>query len=524
MAIEQKMTPKHVSPQGVAEASQLAERKLQDEIKKNPKNIQALSMLAGLHMQKNEIFPAIQLLQRAIQLAPSSSLLNDLGVAYRKIGRPELALPVLQKAIALDGKNGNALYNYAGVLNNLGELEPALEYFRRAGETSVSLQAPAIAAAATIKEKMGRVDEAFADVMTLVKQGNKSPAVLRSLGNILQQHTKFCEYLDLGISLLVSALEEKTISSYEVNSYYFLLGNLYQKKKDFESAFISFEKGHQHSNRNYNEDFEAAVVEGIYQNWSAVEATTIAVNSPARQKLIFIVGMPRSGSTLVEQILSVFPESVALGECNFFTSSLAEYFRKIPGDPATKGNRPLSPEETQSIRSLYMQRAFQTRRPAAVITDKTLHNTLHVGQILQAFPNAKIIWTRRDPRDACLSCYTFDFAGSQSYRHDLRTLARYHNRIEKLMRFWQERYPQSVYAASYEEMIRKPAEKIRELVDFCDIPWSDDYLYFHQAKRTITTASYNQVTQPIYTSAIGRWKDYEKQLAPLLEELDLSPR
>ena len=90
------------------------------------------------------------------------------------------------------------------------------------------------------------------------------------------------------------------------------------------------------------------------------------------------------------------------------------------------------------------------------------------------------------------------------------------------MQFWQERYPRSVYAVDYEEMIRNPAENIRALIDFCGLPWSDDYLNFHQVKRTITTASYNQVTQPIYSSAVGRWKNYEKHLGPLLDELDLA--
>lgn len=524
MATQQKMTLKQVSQLVTDGDLQLAERILYEEIKRAPQNIHALLMTADLHMQKNEIFSVIPLMQRAIQIAPSSTLLNNLGAAYRKIGRPDLALSVLKKAIALDGNNGDALFNYGALLNSIGELEEALEYFCLAGEKNESLKASTIAAGATVKEKMGRVAEAFSDIMTLVKQGNKDPSVPRALGNILQQHSEFGEHIDLGIALITAALEEKTISPYEVNSFYYLLGHLYQKKKDYDSAFTSFEKGHEHSNRSYNEDFEIAVSDRICQSWSTVEESALAVNSPAKQKLYFIVGMPRSGSTLVEQILAVYPSSVSLDESNYFSTALADFFANTPEDPATSGGRPLVPEEAKCIRSLYMQQAFHSRRPTDVVTDKTLYNTIHVGQILQVFPNAKIIWTRRDPRDACLSCYTFDFAGSHAYRHDLRTLARYHNRIEKLMQFWQERYPGSVYPVCYEEMIRNPEESIRGLIDFCDLPWSDDYLRFHQVKRKVTTASYNQVTQPIYTSALGRWKVYEKQLAPLLKELNLTNR
>lgn len=498
------------------------ERALLAEIQKNPNNASALYLLAGTFMQKNEVLAAIPLLQRAVQIAPSSPRLNDLGVAYRKIGRPDLAFPVLKKAIEFDGNNGNALYNYAGVLNALGELQQALDFFHRAGEISTQLHSPAIAAAATVKEKLGRVDEAFTDVLTLVQQGDHSPALIRSLGNILQQHNHFKEYLDLGISLMLKVIGSQSISAYEVNSYYFLLGNLYQKKKDFKSAFQAFQEGHRHSSRSYNEEAERTTIDHIYQTWSVSPTAEIVSNRPAKQRMLFIVGMPRSGSTLAEQILSVCSESVSVGESDYFGSSLAELFHKIQTDPALRGGRPLLAEECEAIRSLYMRRAFYTRRPSAVIIDKTLYNTLHVGQILQVFPNAKIIWTRRDARDACLSCYTFDFAGSHPYRHDLRTLARYHKRIEKLMEFWRRRYPESVYAADYEEMIRNPAEKIQALVEFCGLPWSEEYLDFHQVKRTVTTASYNQVTQPIYASAVGRWKDYADDLLPLLEELNSS--
>lgn len=521
MAKEQKKTLRPAPLAAAAGDSRIAERKLVEEIKRHPENVNALYRLADLHLQRNEISPAIQLLQRAVQLAPSSPLFNELGIAYRKIGRPDLALPVLKQAVVLDGNNGIALFNYGVVLNNFGESEKALEYIQLAGEKSTELRASAIAASATIKEGMGRVDEAFVDIMALIKAGHKDPVVLQALGEILQQHVKFSEHIDLAIDLLRAALEEKTISPMQANTFYFLLGSLYQKKKDYDSAFIFFEKGHRHTNSRYNEDFEIAVVDQIRQSWSAAKAATMDVNTPVKQKLFFIVGMPRSGSTLVEQILAVYPESAPLGESMFFSSALAEMFAKSRNDPATSGGRPLSADEAKNIRSLYMQRAFRSRRPAAVVTDKTLSNWMYVGQILQAFPNAKILWTRRDPRDTCLSCYTFDFAGDHPYLHDLRTLARYHNRVQTMMQFWQERYPENVYAVNYEEMIRNPEKGIRELIDFCDLPWSDDYLRFHQVKRKITTASYNQVTQPIYTSASGRWKAYEKHLAPLLEELDL---
>lgn len=506
---------------GAAGNLQAVEDNLRQVIQKNPKNINALSQLASLYAQRNDLVSALPLLQRAAQLAPSSLRFNELGVAYHKVGRPDLALAVLEKAVALDRNNGAALFNYGGQLKIVGETERAFELFRLAAEKDERLKIPAIAACATLKEELGQVDEAFADIMTLIEQGHKDPALLSSLGRILHQHAKFSEHLDWAIALLVAALEQQSVRPHEANSYYFLLGTLYQKKKKYDLAFRAFEQGHRLSNYRYDEAFELGVLDQIISSWSMADPKKLAVNSPAKQALFFVVGMPRSGSTLVEQILSVHPESTSLGESDYFSKVLGSYFEREPGHAATYGSCPLAAEEAAAMRSLFMQRAFQTRRPTQIVTDKTLTNTMHVGQILQVFPHAKILWTRRDPRDACLSCYTFDFSGSLAYRHDLRSLARYHNKTEALMHFWQERYPASVYAVDYEELIRNPEAKIRELIAFCDLPWSDDYLRFHQVKRTVTSASYNQVTQPIYSSAIGRWKNYEKHLGPLLAELEL---
>lgn len=512
-----------MSQGGAQGGGHLSESKLLEALKKNPKNLQALSALADLYMQQNNLYAALPLLQRAVQIAPSSARLNILGAVYYKLGKHDLAHPLLEKAIALDGNNGSALFNYAMLLDTLGKTEKALEFLSLAGEKVARLRIPAIATSATFKERMGRVDEAFADILSLVEQGHRTSPVLRAFGKILNEQTKFSAHIDAGISLLEGALEEKLIEPHEINSFYFLLGGLYQKKKNYDAAFHCFEQGHQYSNRIYHEETEVAAFIRVCQAW---EETTAALpqNDPSRQQFFFIVGMPRSGSTLVEQILAVHSGATSVGESSYFTRAIVELFKSIREPHSSSGGRPLSADEVITIRSLYMQQAFKSHRPAAVITDKTLSNTYHVGQILQVFPNAKIIWTRRDPRDACLSCYTFDFAGPHAYRHDLKTLARYHNRTEALMRFWHERYPENVYALDYEEMIGHPEESIRKLIDFCGLPWSDDYLNFHQVKRNVSTASYNQVTQPIYNSAVGRWKVYEKHLNPLLEELDLQGR
>ena len=223
--------------------------------------------------------------------------------------------------------------------------------------------------------------------------------------------------------------------------------------------------------------------------------------------------MPRSGSTLVEQILDSHPDVASLGECNCFAQSLEAVDKKI-------SSAPLSEEQVVEVARQYYTYCREQHPKAKVFTDKTLSNYFYLGQISQVFPEAKIIHCWRNPLDTCLSSYFHDFAGRYEFTNDLATLGKYFQVYHELMGHWQEVLGDRVYKLIYEDMIDAPKSVIKELLGFCSLKFNRSCLKFYKNKRVVNTSSYYQVRKPIYRSAVNRSQAYQQYLEPLICELN----
>ena len=237
---------------------------------------------------------------------------------------------------------------------------------------------------------------------------------------------------------------------------------------------------------------------------------------------IFIVGMPRSGSTLVEQILASHPQVHAAGE-------LTNLFRVVETVSDSAGRpipfpRCVSALDADGFRrlgqaylaSLPLIAAGKTR-----ITDKMLGNFLDVGLIHLMLPNARIIHMMRDPVDTCVSCFSKRFSTGQAFSYDLAELGAFYRCYHELMAHWRSVLPAgALLDVSYEDVVDNLEEQARRLIDYCGLPWDDRCLSFHENRRHVTTASNVQVRRPLYRSSVARWRRYEAYLQPLLAELD----
>jgi tetratricopeptide (TPR) repeat protein len=235
---------------------------------------------------------------------------------------------------------------------------------------------------------------------------------------------------------------------------------------------------------------------------------------------VFIVGMPRSGTTLVEQILSRHPSVFAAGELTK-GGQLAE---ELPIRLGTAEGYPrcldrLDQPTAQSIAEDVRQRLARRGGPAARVTDKGPLNYLHLGLLATLFPRARVIHCRRDPRDVCVSCYFQYFQDEADFTWDLSDLGRYYRAYERLMEHWRRVLPAQPLDVVYEELVTDPEPVIRRLVAFCGLPWDDRCLASHESRRPVQTLSKLQVRRPIYTTSVGRWRRFEKHLGPLLEAL-----
>jgi hypothetical protein len=235
---------------------------------------------------------------------------------------------------------------------------------------------------------------------------------------------------------------------------------------------------------------------------------------------LFILGMPRSGTTLVEQILASHSEVFGAGELRTFERSVGG-LDGPDGAPASfpEGVASLSAEQFRRLGAIYVE-GVAPMASAQRITDKMPLNFLFIGLIHLALPNARIIHTRRDPVDTCLSCFSTLFTGEHRVAYELGELGRYYRAYERLMAHWRGVLPMGVMLeVTYEDLVADFDREARRIVAHCGLEWEDACFDFHLTRRPVRTASAAQVRQPIYKSSVGRWRPYKHLLRPLLEAL-----
>lgn len=227
---------------------------------------------------------------------------------------------------------------------------------------------------------------------------------------------------------------------------------------------------------------------------------------------VFIVGMPRSGTTLTEQIIASHPDAAGAGELKAF-ADLLNLHATIDADMG----RVTLPSDAGAGRIVegYLAALTEEREDALRVTDKMPFNFLNLGMIQLLFPNATIIHCRRDPMDICLSCFCQNFTDGMAFSLRLETLGFYYRLYDDLMRHWRAVLPNPILEVDYERVTGQPEEVIRQIIDFCGLPWDDSCLAPHETRRQVNTASIWQVRQPIYRSSVAKWKKYERHLGPL---------
>jgi hypothetical protein len=231
---------------------------------------------------------------------------------------------------------------------------------------------------------------------------------------------------------------------------------------------------------------------------------------------VFVIGMPRSGTTLVEQILASHPDIHGAGELGTMGRLAAAI--KPPGFPAAVCG--LDAADRAAIGRRYLDRVRPLAAGRSRVVDKMPGNFVFAGLIRLALPRARIIHCRRDPVDTCLSCYQRLFLGEQGFTYDLGELGRFYRSYLRLMAHWRQMMPPDRFIeVDYEEVVDDVEGQARRLIDFCGLEWNESCLEFHRNERQVRTASVNQVRQPIYRGSVGRWRRHEAHLGPLLAAL-----
>jgi hypothetical protein len=285
----------------------------------------------------------------------------------------------------------------------------------------------------------------------------------------------------------------------------------------YEKAFYYLKEGNTLKRKTF--EYSAEETKAEFEQIKSTFTKTFILNNSKfgnpDNTPIFILGMPRSGTSLVEQILVSHPDVYGAGELYYLRQIISQLAKADSVNQICENISKSGEEITTRLGLDYINKIRNFSAATKFITDKMPHNFLWIGAIISALPNAKIISCTRDPMDNCLSIYKNNFAKGQKYAYDLQELGHYHLRYQDLMRYWHEVFPGKIYAINYEKLVDAQETETRKLLKHCGLSWDEACLSFHKTSRAVTTASAVQVRKPIYKESVQLWKKYEKQLQPL---------
>jgi len=482
-----------------------------------PDHFEGLNNL-GTHLRNlGDAEEAISLLRHALRLQPDSvATMTNLGDALVARSRYDEAIGLLQQAVRRQPGFANAHRALANALHHAGRLDEALDSY----EDTLRLvpgAREAILGQARILEQLGEYEKAHALLKPLLEAGYDGAIP------VYFDISKHIGQRDQAVRELERFLDERgnNMRREAAAGIHFQLGRHYDESGDYERAFSHFERANALTGACFDRDSQVRLVDEIVETYSRdfVRDMTRAGN---RSELpVFIVGMPRSGTSLVEQILASHPEVYGAGELQHVSRIAQQLSNALPGlkFPALARYVPRELLDSSAEDHLGALQALGGEVPR--VTDKMPYNLVYVGLILQLFPEGRIIQCLRHPLDTCLSCFFADFGTiGHDFSYDLRAVGEFYVQYHRLMQHWASVFPDRVLQVSYADLVREQERFSRQLVEFCGLEWDDRCLEFHKTERFVFTLSYDQVRQPMYTRSIGRWKHYEKQLRPLRELLE----
>lgn len=462
---------------------------------------------------------AKQAFLRVVAIDPNSvTAYHNLGTLAFEIREYSEALVYYRKALKLDPQYISAVRNMAKVYMDVGRTQEALICFRRWIELAPN-DHEARKFLSTALNQMGDRDGAHQVLRGLLEETPNDISVLKELAELVGAD----EY-DALIEKMEDLLSLFSIDAADQEKLCFVLGTIYSKKKDYDRAFAYWNQANALHRKGIKYDADV-LDEYINKAISIFGEEMINTNQNVGFSInrpIFILGMPRSGTTLTEQIISSHSAVFGAGE-------LSDIGRIVNG--VTRRSHPdwkfpdtfqgVTPEVLHQLGELYVKEASMLVQGADMrFTDKMPANFIYLGLIKMILPNAKIIHCRRNAADTCLSIYQHSFTAAHDYAYDLKELGHYYRGYRRLMDHWRAVLPEGTFLdVCYEDTVADQEGQTRRILDYCGLEWEDACLDFHKTERIVATASLEQVRKPMYRSSVARWKRYEKQLAPLLDAL-----
>lgn len=559
-----------------------AENSYKQALKYNPANFSTYNNLGKLMRITSRLPEAQEFLNSALRINPSSPEAHyNLGLVFRKLNKPEEAIKHFERVIELRSNFIDAYHYLGDTLLLIGDMDGALAQFLKALSLNPDISKIHVSVASLYKEfslfdkalshyeTAFRLDQdnaqalvglallkadtgSFEEALTLLRDGSRrlpdNLDIAIGICNLLVLKREYKEayhhieafmmnaetdsnivlaYASLtpqvgdtkkAIYLLETVRKGNVLSAPMRENIEYQLGRLYEDEHDYDNAFHHYAEVKNIRPVPSDLGKRLANMKEIKKAFSreflsSAPRSTIKDNRP-----VFILGMPRSGTSLVEQILASHPDVFGGGERTF----LWKIKKSLPGGAYPELISALTQEQINECAQRYLDQISALSNSAVRITDKLPHNYLHIGLIDIFFPDARIIHCVRDPADTCTSIFTRIFNLNHRYARNLADLGAYYREYEKLMNYWKRVIKVPLLEVKYEDLVSDFDHKAHALVEFCDLPWDPACNEFYNSKRIVNTPSFDQVSRPIYSSSIGRWKHFESHLQPLIKALNKS--
>jgi len=480
----------------------------------NPKLPNLRFNLGLAYQAKGQMPLAIEQVTLAIQLDPSVPILHTkLGQLLMMSGSPVDAIPVLRHSLDLDPKQRPPRVHLAQALIAVGELEEATDVIRK-----LLIESPRdpsiLRLSGTLHQVRGEFHTAAGLFQEAIALKPMEAANYLSLSQCRRMTSADSALVDQMMRLCV----QPEVPAQDKAQIAYAIAKAMDDQREFADAFRWYQKANElelsrlsSSGRSFDPLAARALTSARISRFDGSGSPSPHASPSTLRQPLFIVGMIRSGTTLVEQILSRHPEVSAGGEITYWAGREAELMGQLEKGVATH-------VEIEEWRRQYDLVPARARAQTASVTDKMPLNYRALGLILMAYPDAKIIHCRRNPVDTCLSVYFTPYRSAPDFAHDLSNIAEGYRDYQRLMDHWRTVIPaDQLIEVDYEALVSSPESEIQGLVSRCGLPWSEDCLDASKASTAVRTPSLWQVRQPIHQGSIGRWKNYEPWIGPLLE-------
>ncbi|MEE8458219.1 MAG: sulfotransferase [Phycisphaerales bacterium] len=482
--MEQHLTTEHAAQLLRAGELSDAEAICRQLLKRDKRNLDAIQLRGAIALTRRDYAEALKHYQRCLSIRPREPQFQFL----------------LGKVLALDGRYGEAIKKLDKTLALQPDHVHAAEY------------------KAMVHQWDGDYDAATTVLAPYISAGRENAGMAEVQARIDIHDKRYRE---------AAALAERHLAAEELDPATrhrlgHVAGSAWEKLGEYAKSFEAHTRANQAVAIPFDRGEYTKLIDGVIDVFSKRFIADRSRHGNRSELPVFIAGMPRSGTTLVEQIIDAHPDAHGAGEAREIDQT-AENLQRVleSSEPWPRSATDLDPQDITRLAGQYLDTARRTARNARRVVNKSLENYRTLGLIAVLFPRATIIHCHRDPRDTCISCYMSGILPRpHPYISDLGDLGFAYRQYRRLIEHWKQALPMQILDVGYEALVDDLDGQARRIIDFCGLPWNDRCLEFHASGRTVRTASYEQVRQPIYRSSIGRYKGFEKHIRPLLEALE----